>query len=81
MEKLTRADLLSLEQYSIERKAFREKVMAHKADRKIHIGRQDKKVSQMQYRTFKLCRSVSKLRKHRFSEKKHDALFRMRTCG
>ena len=38
MEKLTRADLLSLEQYSIERKAFREKVMAHKADRKIHIG-------------------------------------------
>lgn len=38
MEKLTRADLLSLEQYSIERKAFREKVMAHKVDRKIHIG-------------------------------------------
>ncbi|MBO0612263.1 MAG: hypothetical protein RL122_142 [Pseudomonadota bacterium] len=38
MEKLTRADLLSLEQYSIERKAFRERVMAHKADRKIHIG-------------------------------------------
>jgi hypothetical protein len=38
MEKLTRADLMSLEQYSIERKAFREKVIAHKADRKIHIG-------------------------------------------
>ena len=38
MEKLTRADLMSLEQYSIERKAFREQVMAHKANRKIHIG-------------------------------------------
>jgi hypothetical protein len=38
MDKLTRADLMSLEQYSIERKAFREKVMAHKADRKVHIG-------------------------------------------
>ena len=38
MDKLTRADLMSLEQYSIERKAFREKVMAHKANRKIHIG-------------------------------------------
>lgn len=38
MEKLTRADLLSLEQYSIERKAFRARVIAHKADRKIHIG-------------------------------------------
>lgn len=38
MEKLTRADLMSLEQYSMERKAFREKVMAHKAARKVHIG-------------------------------------------
>ncbi len=38
MEKLTRADLMSLEQYSMERKAFREKVMAHKANRKVHIG-------------------------------------------
>ncbi|MDQ5768599.1 DUF3501 family protein [Thiothrix subterranea] len=38
MEKLTRADLMSLEQYSIERTAFRERVIAHKADRKIHIG-------------------------------------------
>ncbi|MGB3917874.1 MAG: DUF3501 family protein [Thiothrix litoralis] len=38
MDKLTRADLMSLEQYSMERKAFREKVMAHKANRKIHIG-------------------------------------------
>jgi hypothetical protein len=38
MDKLTRADLMSLEQYSVERKAFREKVMAHKANRKVHIG-------------------------------------------
>ena len=38
MDKLTRADLMSLEQYSMERKAFREKVMAHNANRKIHIG-------------------------------------------
>ncbi len=38
MSKLTRADLMSLEQYATERKAFREKVIAHKADRKIHIG-------------------------------------------
>ena len=38
MDKLTRTDLMSLEQYSIERKAFREQVMTHKANRKIHIG-------------------------------------------
>ncbi|MEZ5451725.1 MAG: DUF3501 family protein [Thiothrix sp.] len=38
MDKLTRADLMSLEQYSVERKAFREKVIAHKAARKVHIG-------------------------------------------
>lgn len=38
MDKLTRADLMSLERYSMERKAFREKVMAHKAARKVHIG-------------------------------------------
>jgi hypothetical protein len=38
MDKLTRADLMSLEQYSVERKAFRDKVMAHKANRKVHIG-------------------------------------------
>jgi hypothetical protein len=38
MDKLTRADLMSLEQYSVERKAFREKVIAHKANRKVHIG-------------------------------------------
>lgn len=38
MDKLTRADLMSLEQYSVERKAFREKVIAHKAARKVYIG-------------------------------------------
>jgi hypothetical protein len=38
MDKLTRADLMGLEQYAVERKAFREKLMAHKASRKVHIG-------------------------------------------
>ncbi|MEB4590408.1 DUF3501 family protein [Candidatus Thiothrix sp. Deng01] len=38
MDKLTRADLMGLEQYAVERKAFREKVIAHKASRKVHIG-------------------------------------------
>lgn len=38
MAKLTRENLMSLEQYSEQRNAFRAKVMAHKADRKIHIG-------------------------------------------
>lgn len=38
MEKLTRADLMSLEQYAVERNAFRAKVIAHKANRKVHIG-------------------------------------------
>jgi hypothetical protein len=38
MDKLTRADLMGLEQYAVERKAFREKLMAHKANRKVHIG-------------------------------------------
>lgn len=38
MDKLTRADLWSLEQYSIERPAFRAKLIAHKANRKIPIG-------------------------------------------
>jgi hypothetical protein len=38
MDKLTRADLMSLEQYSENRPAFREKVLAHKAPRKIAIG-------------------------------------------
>ncbi|TXH60034.1 MAG: DUF3501 family protein [Thiothrix sp.] len=38
MNQLTRADLMSLEQYSEQRKAFREKVMAHKIPRQIAIG-------------------------------------------
>lgn len=38
MNKLTRADLMGLEQYAVERQAFRERLMAHKANRKVHIG-------------------------------------------
>lgn len=38
MEKLTRADLLSLEQYAVQRKVFRAQVIAHKAPRKVPIG-------------------------------------------
>lgn len=38
MNQLTRADLMSLEQYSEQRKTFREKVMAHKIPRQIAIG-------------------------------------------
>lgn len=38
MNQLTRADLMSLEQYSEQRKAFRDKVMAHKIPRQIAIG-------------------------------------------
>ena len=38
MNKLTRTDLMSLEQYHTERKAFRAKVMEHKAPRKVSIG-------------------------------------------
>jgi len=36
--KLTRKDLMSLEQYSEQRQSFREKVMAHKACRRLHMG-------------------------------------------
>ena len=36
--KLTRESLLSLEQYSIERNAFRERVMAHKKNRRLPVG-------------------------------------------
>jgi Protein of unknown function (DUF3501) len=36
--KLTRADLMSLEQYSGGRKEFREKVLAHKKNRILHVG-------------------------------------------
>lgn len=35
---LTREDLLSLEQYSAERDAFRERVMAHKKNRRLPLG-------------------------------------------
>lgn len=36
--RLTREDLLSLEQYSIERKAFRARVLEHKSNRLVPIG-------------------------------------------
>jgi hypothetical protein len=38
MKKLTRDDLLSLEQYSEQRPDFRAQVLVHKKDRKVHIG-------------------------------------------
>jgi len=38
MKKLDRAGLISLEQYSEQRNDFRTKIMAHKLNRKIHIG-------------------------------------------
>ena len=38
MDKLTRTDLMSLEQYAAARKNFRAQVIAHKAQRKVHIG-------------------------------------------
>ncbi len=38
MEKLTRKDLMSLEQYAEERSAFRDRVMAHKKDRRLDLG-------------------------------------------
>ncbi len=38
MQKLTRDDLMSLEQYSAARDAFRSKVMNHKRDRRIDLG-------------------------------------------
>ena len=38
MQKLTRADLYSLEQYAEQRTDIRAQVMAHKKNRKIHIG-------------------------------------------
>ena len=36
--KLTRDDLYSLEEYAQRRAAFRDQVMAHKQNRKVHIG-------------------------------------------
>jgi hypothetical protein len=38
MQKLTRDDLYSLEQYSEKRSDFRAQVLAHKKNRKVHIG-------------------------------------------
>jgi len=38
MHKLTRADLYSLEQYAEQRPAFRDKVMAHKKNRRVALG-------------------------------------------
>ena len=38
MQKLTRDDLLSLEQYAEERPAFRDRVMAHKKNRRLDLG-------------------------------------------
>jgi hypothetical protein len=38
MQKLTRADLYSLEQYAEKRPDMRARVMAHKKNRKVHIG-------------------------------------------
>ena len=38
MQKLSREDLLSLEQYSNERPAFRDRVMAHKKNRRLDLG-------------------------------------------
>ncbi len=38
MNKLSRDDLYSLEQYSEKRPAFREKVLAHKRDRRLDLG-------------------------------------------
>ena len=38
MDKLTRADLLSLEAYAQQRNEFRARVMAHKKQRTVHLG-------------------------------------------
>lgn len=38
MDKLTRSDLYSLEQYAVARPEFRARVMAHKKDRRIPLG-------------------------------------------
>jgi len=38
MQKLTRDDLFSLEQYAEARSAFRDKVLAHKKDRRLDLG-------------------------------------------
>jgi hypothetical protein len=38
MSKLTRDDLMSLEEYAKKRPEFREKVLAHKKHRQVHLG-------------------------------------------
>lgn len=38
MQKLTRKDLMSLERYAEERAVFRERVMAHKRNRRLDLG-------------------------------------------
>ena len=38
MEKLKRTDLYSLEQYAENRADIRARVMAHKKNRKVHVG-------------------------------------------
>lgn len=38
MQKLTREDLLSLEEYAAQRSAFRDTVMTHKKDRRLDLG-------------------------------------------
>lgn len=38
MEKLTREDLSSLEQYSEKREAFRREIMAHRRERRVAVG-------------------------------------------
>lgn len=38
MKKLSRDDLYSLEQYAVERPVFRQKVMAHKVNRRVDLG-------------------------------------------
>ena len=38
MQKLTRADLLSLEQYAEQRKEFRDQVLEHKKPRRVALG-------------------------------------------
>lgn len=37
-KKLSREELMSLERYAAERNGFRARVMAHKKDRKVHLG-------------------------------------------
>ena len=38
MQKLTRADLMSLEQYAVERNRLRTEVIAHKLIRNVQVG-------------------------------------------